>query len=430
MDTFERLESEVRSYCRSWPAVFDRAQGDVVYDVEGRQYLDFFSGAGALNYGHNPPGLKRKLIEYLERDGITHSLDTHTAAKRTFLERFDEVVLAPRGLRHKTMFPGPTGTNAVESALKLARKVTGRETVVSFTNAFHGMTLGSLSVTGNSMKRAGAGVNLGHVSCMPYDGYLGEQADTIDYLSAFLEDSGSGVDMPAAAIVETVQAEGGLNVASFEWLRRLADLCTRFGMLLVIDDIQVGCGRTGSFFSFDEVGIEPDIICLSKSLSGYGLPLATVLVKPEHDVFAPGEHNGTFRGHNPAFVTATAALDHWEGTSFSDDVKVKGQAMGDGLREIVGGLPGVASEVRGRGMLKGIAFERSDLAGCVARAAFGHGLLIETAGPEDEVLKLLPPLVIDEARLEAGLDIIHTSIQEVLDVVDDVEAPATEEAHR
>ncbi|HUF32186.1 MAG TPA: diaminobutyrate--2-oxoglutarate transaminase [Acidimicrobiales bacterium] len=415
MNTFESLESEVRSYCRTWPAVFDRAQGDSIYDVDGRQYLDFFSGAGALNYGHNHPALKRKLIEYIERDGITHSLDTHTSAKRAFLDRFDETILQPRGMRYKTMFPGPTGTNAVESALKLARKITGRETVVGFTNGFHGMTLGSLSVTGNAMKRAGAGVSLPNATCMPFDGYLGGETDTLGYFEAVLDDSGSGVDTPAAVIIETVQAEGGINVASFDWLRRLADLCARFGIMFIVDDIQVGCGRTGSFFSFDKVGIEPDIICLSKSLSGYGLPLATVLMKPEHDVFSPGEHNGTFRGHNPAFVTATEALSFWEGDTFSDEVLLKGQTMGDGLREIADGLDGVSAELRGRGMLKGLAFDRPDLAGLVARAAFTHGLLIETAGPDDEVLKLLPPLTIEEERLETGLEIIHAAAHEVLE---------------
>jgi diaminobutyrate-2-oxoglutarate transaminase len=426
MDIFDHLESEVRSYCRSWPAVFDTASGDHITDVDGNRYLDFFSGAGALNYGHNNPSIKRKLIDYLEGDGITHSLDAHTSAKAAFLERFDEVILQPRGLGYKTMFPGPTGTNAVESALKLARKVTGRETVVSFTNAFHGMTLGSLSVTGNSMKRQGAGVSLPNVTCMPFDGYLGEEADTVGYLEAFLADSGSGVDMPAAVIIETVQAEGGINVAGFDWLRRLADVCARFDILLIVDDIQVGCGRTGSFFSFDEVGIEPDLVCLSKSLSGYGVPLATVLIKPEYDVFAPGEHNGTFRGHNPAFVTATAALDFWDGDHFSDEVKVKGQAIGDALTDIAGELDGVGSELRGRGMIKGLAFDRPDLACAAARIAFDHGLIVETAGPEDEVLKLLPPLTIDEAELERGLEIVRTSLQQALDAGTVAASPSAE----
>jgi diaminobutyrate-2-oxoglutarate transaminase len=308
---FEQYESDVRGYCRNFPTVFDTAKGAWMTDTNGRKYLDFFSGAGVLNYGHNPDRLKEALIAYLERDGITHTLDMYSDAKRRFIERFVEVILAPRKMDYKLQFPGPTGTNAVEAALKLARKVTGRERVVNFTNAFHGMTLGSLAVTGNGFKRAGAGVPLNHTHAVPFDGYMGEDVDTLDYLEALLTDDGSGLDLPAAVILETVQAEGGVNVASNAWLRRLREITRKHEVLLIVDDIQVGCGRTGSFFSFEAAGIDPDIVTLSKSLSGYGLPFALVLFKPELDQWAPGEHNGTFRGHCPAFVTATAALDFW-----------------------------------------------------------------------------------------------------------------------
>ncbi|MBK5222143.1 MAG: diaminobutyrate--2-oxoglutarate transaminase [Acidimicrobiia bacterium] len=414
MNVFEQHESVVRSYCRSWPVVFERAKGEHIWDVDGNEYLDFFAGAGALNYGHNPEPMKRALLDHIERDGITHSLDAHTTAKAAFIEKLHDVVLAPRGLDHKIMFPGPTGTNAVEAALKLARKVTGRDTVVSFTNAFHGMTLGSLAITGNSMKRQGAGVPLGNTIAMPFDGFLDGPADSISYLESFIEGGSSGMDLPAMVILETVQAEGGINVAGFDWIRRLADLCQRHGILLAVDDIQVGCGRTGPFFSFEPIGIVPDIICLSKSLSGYGLPLAVTLMRPELDVFSPGEHNGTFRGHNPAFVTATAALDHWTDDSFSDDVKVKGQAMGDGLGEIAEAHPELNAVVRGRGMIQGLVFDDPALAKRIARACFERNLIIETAGPDDEVLKLLPPLNIDDTKLDTGLAIIAEATDEVV----------------
>ena len=172
MTVFEDLESEVRSYCRNWPVVFDTAKGSRLTDVDGNSYLDFFAGAGALNYGHNPPVLKKPLLEYLQRDGITHGLDMYTTAKGDFLHTFEDLVLKPRGLDYKVQFPGPTGANSVESALKLARKITGREALINFTNAFHGMTLGALSVTGNSMKRGGAGIPLVHSTPMPFDNYF------------------------------------------------------------------------------------------------------------------------------------------------------------------------------------------------------------------------------------------------------------------
>ena len=203
-----------------------------MYDEDGHEYLDFFAGAGSLNYGHNNPVLKRALIDYLERDGVTHGLDMSTTAKRAFLESFQNYVLRPRDLPYKVMFPGPTGTNAVESALKLARKVKGREAIVSFTNAFHGMSLGSLAVTGNAFKRAGAGIPLVHGTPMPFDNYFDGKVEDFLWFERLLEDQGSGLNKPAAVIVETVQGEGGINVASIPWLQRLREVTAACGILL------------------------------------------------------------------------------------------------------------------------------------------------------------------------------------------------------
>ncbi|MFD6417786.1 diaminobutyrate--2-oxoglutarate transaminase [Streptomyces sp. NPDC060194] len=410
---FEALESRVRSYCRGWPKVFDRAQGSRLYDEDGRGHLDFFAGAGSLNYGHNDPVLKRALLAHLERDGIVHGLDMSTTAKREFLETFRELVLAPRGLPHKVMFPGPTGTNAVEAALKLARKVKRRPTVVSFTNGFHGMSLGSLAVTGNSAKRAGAGVPLTHTVPMPFDGYLGDDVPTLAYFERLLDDPASGLDRPAAVIVETVQGEGGLNVARAQWLRDLAALCARQDMLLIVDDIQMGCGRTGPFFSFEDAGITPDIITLSKSLSGYGLPFALTLLAPGLDVWEPGEHNGTFRGNNPAFVTATAALRaFWSDDTLEQRTRLLGAQVERVLRSIAARHRTEVAGVRGRGLAQGIVFHEPGRATRVARRAFDLGLLIETAGPRDEVLKLMPPLTITTTELEEGLAIVTRAVHE------------------
>ena len=414
MDTFERLESEVRSYCRSFPAVFDRAVGCRLYDEQGRAHLDFFAGAGALNYGHNPPALKQPLLAYLAGDGVTHGLDMSTRAKRAFLERFDELILRPRELSYKIQFPGPTGTNAVEAALKLARKITGREGVVSFTNAFHGMTLGSLSVTGNGFRRRGAGVPLVHSDTMPFDGYFGADVDTLAYFEAFLDDDGSGIDRPAAVILETLQAEGGIQSASDAWLRGLEAMCRRREILLIVDDIQVGCGRTGPFFSFERAGIRPDLVCLSKSLSGYGLPLAVVLIRPELDQWAPGEHNGTFRGNNPAFVTATAALETWWRTSdLEQETRRKGDLVRTRLDELASQHEALHATTRGLGLIQGLACELPGAAEAICQEAFARGLVLETAGPEAGVVKVMPPLVIDDAALACGLDILAESAAKV-----------------
>lgn len=380
-----------------------------MWDTEGRKYLDFFAGAGALNYGHNHPDLKAALLEYLTADRVVHSLDMNTVAKARFLERFDEVILRPRGLDYKVQFPGPTGANSVEAALKLARKITGRESVISFTNAFHGMTLGALSVTGNSMKRGGAGIPLVHATPMPYDHYLDDTTPDFMWFERLLEDNGSGLNQPAAVIVETVQGEGGINVARLQWLRGLAEVCRRHELLLIVDDVQMGCGRTGPFFSFEAAGIVPDIVCLSKSISGYGLPMALTLFKPELDQWEPGEHNGTFRGHNPAFVTATAALDFWTDDQLSKSVLRKGEQIERTLSDVVAPVDGV--QVRGRGLVQGLAFDRPELAGAVCRAAFERGMLLETSGAQSEVVKMMPPLVIEDAEIEHGLAILSESIK-------------------
>jgi len=412
MEIFERLESEVRGYCRDFPAVFKRARGAQIWDDRERSYVDFFSGAGALNYGHNDEGMKRALMQYLVDDGIVHSLDMATCAKRDFLDALERIVLDPRGLEYRVQFPGPTGTNSVEAALKLARKVTGRETIVSFTNAFHGMTLGSLAITGNGFKRRGAGVPLTLGDTMPFDGYLGDDIDTLDYLEALVTDDGSGLDKPAAVILETVQAEGGINVASCEWLRRLEGICRSHEILLIVDDIQVGCGRTGPFFSFERAGISPDLVCLSKSLSGYGLPLSILLLRPDIDVWEPGEHNGTFRGNNPAFVTARAALEaFWKDGSFSRQVQTTAEMVRSRLEAVVESTPGLDAQVRGIGLIQGIACEEPGLARSICDAAFQRGVIMETAGPEGNVAKVMPPLTIDDLTLKHGLEILEVSVR-------------------
>ncbi|UOE22191.1 diaminobutyrate--2-oxoglutarate transaminase [Thermobifida halotolerans] len=412
METFSHLESEVRSYCRGWPTLFDKARGSHVYDDSGRDYLDFFAGAGSLNYGHNNPRLKAALLDYLSGDSVVHSLDAYTVAKRDFLTTFEEVILKPRGLDYKVQFPGPAGNNAVEAALKLARKITGRETIVSFTNGFHGMTLGALAVTGNSMKRGGAGVPLNHAATMPFDNYMDGKTPDFLWLRSLLEDSGSGLDKPAAVIVETVQGEGGINVASTKWLRGLAELCQEYDILLIVDDIQMGCGRTGPFFSFEEAGIVPDIVTLSKSISGYGLPLALTLFKRELDVWEPGEHNGTFRGFNPAFVTGTVALNaYWRDEVFQKETLAKGDLVGERLGAIADEHAEAGVSTRGRGMARGLVLPNEGEAKQVCAEAFERGLLMETSGPQDEVAKLLPPLTTSVAELEEGLEILAESVR-------------------
>ncbi|MGC5627730.1 diaminobutyrate--2-oxoglutarate transaminase [Georgenia sp. Z1344] len=409
------LESEVRSYSRSWPTTFTTATGSTMTDEDGREYLDFFAGAGALNYGHNNPLLKKVLVEHLTSDKVVHGLDMFTDVRRDFLQTFRSHILEPRGLDHRVVFPGPGGANAVEAALKLARKVTGRESVVNFTNGFHGMTLGALSVTGNSMKRGGAGIPLVHATPMPYDDYFDDEYPDFLYFERLLQDLGSGLNEPAAVIVESVQGEGGMNAARADWLRKLSALCKEHEILLILDDIQMGCGRTGGFFSFEEAGIVPDIITLSKSISGYGLPMALTLIRPELDIWEPGEHNGTFRGIGPAFATATAAIkEFWGDDTLEKSTTAKGLYIEGRLNSIAARHEAHGLTSKGRGLARGIQFEDAEKAGEACALAFERGLLVETSGPMSEVIKFLPALTITDDELARGLDIIESCIDDVL----------------
>jgi diaminobutyrate-2-oxoglutarate transaminase len=408
---FDELESAVRTYCRRFPAVFTRAKGHRMWDEDGREYLDFLSGAGALNYGHNPEGPRRSLVDYLLADGPVHGLDLHTSAKAGFLRRFRDVVLAPRGLDYRVQFTGPTGTNAIEAAFKTARRATGRTDIAAFTGGFHGLSLGALAASATAFKRGAAGVALNHVTRMPYEGYAGDGVDTIDYLTRLLDDPGSGVGLPAAFVVESVQGEGGLACASPEWLRRLADVAKQRGILLILDDIQAGCGRTGDFFSFEAAAIVPDLVCLSKSISGYGLPMALVLVRPEHDLLGPGEHSGTFRGNNLAFVAASACLDLWADPEFAERIRRNAREFGIRLAELAGRFSGLGCVPRGRGLIRGLAFADPGLADRVSRAAFALGLLVETSGARGEVLKIMPPIVTGPEDLGHGLDVLADAIE-------------------
>lgn len=335
-----------------------------------------------------------------------------TSTKKYFIETFKSHILEPCHLNYKLQFTGPTGTNAVEAALKIARQVTGRTNVVAFTHAFHGVNDGSLAVTANNKFRKAAGYALSNATFLPYDGYL-KDFDSIAYLEKILNDQSSGLDKPAAVIVETVQGEGGVNPASKEWLRALRKLCTEHEIILIVHDIQVGCGRTGEFFSFEDSGIVPDVATLSKSLSGYGLPMSLVLMKPELDIWKPGAHSGTFRGNNLAFVaTAEAPTQYWKDDAFSKEIHRKEKRVQDAFDKMIADYPALGLPRRGRGMIQGLVSEsHPDIAGAISAEAFKHGLIIETSGAKDEVLKLLPPLVISDEELDKGLEAIATSLE-------------------
>ncbi len=410
---FARRESEARSYCRSFDTTFASAQGSIMTDTTGREYIDFLAGCSSLNYGHNDPDMKAALVDHIAGDGIAHGLDLHTQTKADFLEAFESHILAPRGMDHRLMFTGPTGANAVEAAMKIARKVTGRTNIIAFTNGFHGVTMGALAATGNGYHRGGAAMDTQGVTRMPFDGYA-EGVDSAALLEQMLSDASGGIDAPAAILLETVQGEGGLNAASAGWVRRIAEIAKAHGALLIIDDIQAGCGRTGTFFSFEEMGVTPDIVTMAKSLSGFGLPMALVLVRPERDVFGPAEHNGTFRGNTHAFVTARVAIEKfWSDKAFEEELAHKATLITTGLQQLADMIPG--AKLKGRGLMQGVDVGSGELAGEICARAFEQGLIIETSGAEDEVVKVLAPLTTTDAEFRKGFDILTGAAASILE---------------
>lgn len=411
---FESVESNVRSYCRSFPTVFTKAKGAVMTDENGKDYIDFFAGAGALNYGHNPDRMIQRAIEYLQNGGILHSMDMYTPAKREFLEYFQEKILTPRGLNYRIQFAGPTGTNAVEAAIKLARMNKGRENIFAFMGAFHGMTFGSLALTTDRCSRDAAGQSLPNVTHIPAP-YMFPELDTIAYMERLLTDDHSGVEKPAAIILETVQADGGIYVFDAQWLRDLRALCDRHDILLITDDVQVGNGRTGTFFSFERAGIVPDMVTLSKSIGGCGFPLSLVLFKPELDMWEPGQHTGTFRGNQLSLVAGKAGLEIFVEENVEAETRRKAKIFEDFLRDEI--LP-MDSRLayRGIGMIWGLDFSGfdKDMTKPLIAACFKNGLILERVGRDNNVLKLMPPVVIPDDQLIAGLNILKKSLAEIL----------------
>ena len=412
ISVFEKYESEVRSYCRIFNQQLDTAKGSIIKDVNGKEYIDFFCGAGALNYGHNNPYIKEKVINYLENDGIMHALDMYTTAKADFIEYFEKEILEPRNLNYKIQFPGPTGTNAVEAALKLARKNKKRNNIWCLMGCFHGMTLGTLALTTEREAREGAGIALENVQHIPAP-YMFEELDTIKYMQTLISDDHSGVEKPAALILETVQAEGGIWVFSPEYLKAVRQFCDDNDILMIVDDIQVGCGRTGTFFSFERADIVPDMVTLSKSIGGYGMPFALTLFKPELDIWSPGEHNGTFRGNQLAMVAAKAGLEFFNNNDIAAETKRKGQIVEKFLNEEIKPL-GKDFEIRGIGLIWGIETHNETLAKEISKKCFEAGLIVERAGRENSVVKVMPPLVIEDEILNKGLEILKEITEKVV----------------
>ncbi|RXK12139.1 diaminobutyrate--2-oxoglutarate transaminase [Halarcobacter mediterraneus] len=408
--TFEKHESEIRAYCRAVPTVFKSSSNAIMIDENDKNYIDFFAGAGVLNFGHNNPKMKEAIVEFIQRDGVIQSLDMFTDVKRDFINTFVEVILKPRGWEdRKLQFTGPTGTNAVEAALKLARKVTGRTEIVAFNRGFHGMTLGSLACTANNAFRSSSGVPLTNVIRDTFN-----DMNALENLRQKMFDLGSGMLPPAAFLVEPIQAEGGVRVATKEWLQGVQQLAKDVGALLILDDIQGASGRSGSYFSFDDLDLNPDIIVLAKGLGGLGTPIGMLINKAEIDsAWAPGQHTGTFRGQGLSFVAGKIGIEFFKDEKFNEETKAKASIIRETLDNLNSKYNKVV-EIRQKGMMLAIEFESASIVKEITTKCFENGL-IAGACSTGEIIKLIPPLTIEEETLKEGLNRFKASVEAILD---------------
>ncbi|ONI88271.1 diaminobutyrate--2-oxoglutarate transaminase [Actinosynnema sp. ALI-1.44] len=419
--TFVRdKESNARTYAAVIDRVFTAGDAARLTDTEGRQYLDCLSAAGTLALGHNHAAVAARVREFLDSGQVQQALDLTTPAKYEFLRSLYGVLPPDFAAHAKTHFCGPTGADAVEAAVKLFKTATGRRTVLAFHGAYHGMTSGALSLTGNLAAKHRVASLMPDVHFLPYPysyrcafGIGGDEGARVGlrYIERVLTDPESGISTPAAIIVEPVQGEGGVVPAPPEWLRGLREITSALDIPLVCDEIQTGLGRTGTMFAFEAAGIEPDAVLLSKAVGG-GYPLAVLVYHSRYDTWTPGAHAGTFRGNQVAMVAGAATMDVITAEGLADQAEAKGRLIEEALTSLAGEHPEIG-DIRGRGLMWGMEIVDPDgpadalgsrpadgnRARAIKRRCLDHGLLIESGGRHSAVLRLLPPLVITPAEI-------------------------------
>jgi diaminobutyrate-2-oxoglutarate transaminase len=430
----QRRESAARTYARNLPIVPVLASGAVVTAADGRSYLDCLAGCGTLALGHNHPEVVAALRSALDSGAPLHGLDFITPDKDAFTGEL--LARLPGELRDaaKVHFCGPAGTDAVEAALKLARVATGRPGVVACTGAYHGMTVGAAAVSGSARVRAAGGAEHHAVARLPFPyeyrcpfgvGAPRSAELSATLLASLLDDPSSGVGRPAAVIVEVVQGEGGVVPAPHEWLRAVRRITAERGVLLIVDEVQTGVGRTGSFWACEQAGVTPDILVAAKAIGG-GLPLAVIAYRPELDTWLPGDHTGTFRGNTLAMVAGRVTLSVVETHGLAARAATLGARLVVGLRALAAEHP-MIGDVRGRGLMIGAEIVHPDaapdhlgarpaapaLATALRAAALGAGLMVELGGRDDTVLRLLPPLTITDEQADSVLDRLGTALAAV-----------------
>lgn len=428
-------ESRARTYADTVNRVIARGFLARVWDTEDREYLDCLSAAGTLALGHNHPRVTEAVLDFIMSGQVQQALDLTTPAKYQFLRELFEVLPAEFGATAKVQFCGPSGADAAEAAIKLFKTATGRRTILAFHGAYHGMTAGSLSLTGNLNAKRSVASLMPDTHFLPYPheyrcpfgigGEAGVRAN-LHYLEHVLSSPDSGITTPAAVFVEAVQGEGGVIPAPVSWLRGLRELTARLDIPLVFDEIQTGLGRTGTMFAFEEAGVQPDAVLMSKAVGG-GYPLALLAYHSRYDVWEPGAHAGTFRGNQIAMVAGAKTMALIREQNLAAAAVGKGKFIGEGLNKLAKRHPEIG-DVRGRGLMWGMEIvdprlpadvlgahpSNGERAAQIKRRCLELGLIMERGGRYGAVLRLLPPLIITEDEIQEMLDKLERAFDEVM----------------
>ena len=425
-----RRESSARTYARRIPLNLVAARGVMVRDSHGNEYIDCLAGAGSLPLGHSHPAIVEAIQQALRDELPLTTLDLMTPAKDAFVEQLFEVL--PSTLQDgRIQFCGPTGADAVEAAVKLAKTATGRTGLVAFGGGYHGMTHATLALTGAHAPKRHLGPLLPDVQHLPFPAsyrcpFGTDSVEASGELCAraldwALHDDHSGVSPPAAVVIEPVQGEGGVHPAP-EGFGRSARATTRSaGALLVVDEVQTGLGRTGTLWASTPVGLDPDILVLSKAIGG-GLPIAVVVYRCELDVWEPGAHAGTFRGNQLAMATGAAAIRCVVRDGLAEHAAAMGKRLMAGLRAACAGSERVG-EVRGRGLMVGVELVDPSRPGTTGvpeadgaaaallqRAMLDRRVIVELGGRADAVLRFLPPLIIRPHEVDQVVEAFASSL--------------------
>jgi diaminobutyrate-2-oxoglutarate transaminase len=414
LDRQDSIESNARSYPRRLPIALKSGRGAHVWDTDGREYIDCLAGAGALALGHNHPVVTQAIRKALEEDVPLQTLDLPTPLKAQFIDELFAALPGDFAGSAKIHFCGPSGADAVEAAIKLARVATGRRSLMCFRGAYHGMTAAALSLTGDIGAKAASVAQLSDICFLPFPsdyhcpfgigGEAGWRA-CANYIEALLDDPNSGVSAPAALILEVVQGEGGVNPAPDAWLKAIRAITQQRGILLIVDEVQTGLGRTGHLFAFQSSGIMPDIAVLSKAIGG-GLPLSVIVYRRDIDVWQPGAHAGTFRGNQLGFAAGAATIRHIRLRQLDRHAHDMGERLTCALRDIAARFSEIGN-VRGRGLMTGVeiidprgAVHGGGLARRIQHNCLRHGLIVELGGRFSSVVRLLPPLIVTHSQID------------------------------